>query len=533
MKYIVNCFIVSALIMLVGCHKDLDKFPPNSFTAEEVYKTEAGYKQVLAKVYGSMALTGNSGPTGSGDVAGIDEGNSDFLRLFWEVQELSADLALVAWDGTFDIGLQDIQIHRWGSGNPRSKGLYYRSLFIITLCNEFIKQSAPSRLATRGITGAAAQRVAVMRAEARFVRAFQYWVLLDVFGNPAFVTDQDGIGAFNPRQIKQPELFTYIETELKEIEGILPAPRQNEYGRADKAAAWALLARLYLNSEKVYGTGRKYNEALDYANRVITSNAYSLQPNYPWLFLADNATNGSQNEIIWSINYDGTRTRNFGGTTFLVNGSTGGNMDPAFSGLEAWAGIRAKEGLPVLFPDFTGIIDRRALFFQGKLQNDVRTQFTDGFGVTKFRNRTSSGGFGTDPDRRFSDIDFPVFRLAEMYMIYAEAVFRGANNGTTSQAVTYINLVRRRAYGGSSIGDIITADFNENFLLNERAREFYWEAQRRTDLLRFERYLGSNYLWPWKGGTRFGTGLNSWQNILPLPDTEIASNPNIRQNPNY
>jgi starch-binding outer membrane protein, SusD/RagB family len=524
--------VIIAALLFTGCHKDLDQFPPNSFSSEEAYKNEAGYKQVLAKVYGSMALTGNIGATGAGDVAGIDEGNSDFLRLFWEVQELSADHAIVAWNGTLDIGLQDIQLHNWRSANPRSKGLYYRSLYIITLCNEFLRQSTPDRLSSRGISGDAAQRIIVMASEARFVRAFQYWVLMDVFGNPAFVTDADGVGAFNPKQISRSDLFKFIETELIAIEGLLPAPKQNEYGRADRAAAWSLLARIYLNAEKVYGVGNKYNDAVTYANKVINSNTYSLQANYNWLFLADNNSNGSQNEFIWTLNYNGVNTKNFGGTTFLVNGSVGGGMSTDFSGLQAWAGIRAKEALPVLFPDFAGTSDRRALFFIGKLQNDEPTQFTDGFGCIKFRNRTSTGGFGSDPDKRFSDIDFPVFRLAEMYLIYAESVVRGATTGNTAQAVTYINNLRRRAYGNTT-GDITSTNLTVNFMLDERARELYWELHRRTDLLRHEKYIGGSYLWSWKGGARNGSAVAPHQTILPLPDTEIASNPNIKQNNGY
>ncbi len=530
LKFVLFMF---GMAFLSSCHKDLDKLPPNTQTSESVYKTEAGYKQVLAKVYGSMALTGNSGGAGSGDVAGIDEGNSDFLRLFWKVQEITTDEAIVAWDGPLDVGLQDLQQHKWQPSNPLTKGLYYRSIYVITLCNEFIRQCAADKLSERGITGAAAANVEKMQAEAKFVRAFQYWVLLDLFGNPAFVTEADGIGSFRPKQIKRADLFKYIEEQLISIEPKLSEPRTNEYGRADKAAVWALLSRLYLNSEKVYGTGAKYNEAATNANKVISSNKYSVAPKYSWLFLADNNSNGSQNEFIWTLNYDGIKTNNFGGTTFLVNASVGGDMITSFSGGRAWAGNRTKENLPKLFPDFTGAIDKRALFAPGKLENDVRTDFKDGLGCIKFRNRTSTGAFGSDPERLFADIDFPIFRLAEMYLIYAESVLRGATTGTTAQSVIYINNLRQRAYE-NTLGNISSGDINEVFILAERARELYWEGFRRTDLIRFDdRYTKGTYLWPWKGGLRFGTSLGSHQVLLPIPDSEIASNPNIKQNTGY
>lgn len=537
MKRLNKYFAAMMLIFFTACHKDLDKLPPNTFTSEDVYKSEEGYKSVLAKVYGSMALTGNAGPAGNGDVAGIDEGNSDFLRLFWKSQEITADHAIIAWDGPLDVGLQDLQKHKWGSANPLTKGLYYRSIYIITLCNEFIRQSAPDKLSANGISGQAAERIALMQNEARFVRAFQYWVLMDIFGNPAFVTEKEGIGAFRPKQILRADLFKYIEEELLDLQNKLAEPRANEYGRADRAAAWALLARIYLNAEKVYNQGNQYNKAVEYALKVINSGKYTIEnTNYRWLFFADNNTNGSQNEFIWTLNYDGIKTQSFGGTTLLVNSSVGGDMDREFSGLDKWAGNRARKPLVDLFqPNISGDVDKRANFFikaNSKVENDTITQFNNGYGVLKFRNRTSVGGFGTDPNRRFSDIDFPLFRLSEMYFIYAESVARGATNGTKAQAKNYINLVRRRAYAPLN-GDILEVDINPDFLLDEKGREFYWEGHRRTDLLRNEKYLGSNYLWPWKNGVRNGAALASHQNLFPLPDAEISSNPNIIQNTGY
>ncbi len=161
-------FLALFSIVLVSCHKDLDRFPPNDLTSAEVYSSEAGYKQVLAKVYGSMALTGQAGPAGSGDVAGIDEGTSDFLRLFWNAQELTTDEALVAWN---DPGIQDFHNMNWSANNSMLIGLYNRCFYIITLCNEFIRESAPERISSRGISNTT--EIGKMRAETRFIRTFQ------------------------------------------------------------------------------------------------------------------------------------------------------------------------------------------------------------------------------------------------------------------------------------------------------------------------------------------------------------------------
>jgi starch-binding outer membrane protein, SusD/RagB family len=529
MKRIVYYFLslVTGTLLLMSCHKDLDKFPHNSFTAEDVYKTEAGYLSVLAKVYGSMSLTGNVGPAGAGDVAGIDEGTSDFLRLFWKAQELSTDEAVVAWN---DPGIQDFHNMNWSASNPMLKGLYYRCLYTITLCNEFIRESAADKLAARGLS-ASASTIAQMQAEAKFVRAFQYWVLLDLYGKPAFITESDGIGAFRPKQIERAELFKYVEEQLLAVEAQLPAARTAQYGRVDKAAVWALLARLYLNSDKVYGTGAKYNEAVTNAKKVIDA-GYSLLSDYRWLLLADNNVNNP--EFIWTLNYDGIKTRNFGGTTFLVNASVGGDMDRNVSGLGGWGGTRTTRNLPLLFPDFTGVIDKRAQFVQGTQNIEIAniSEFKDGLAVIKYRNRTRSGALGSDPDRTFADVDFPVFRLAEMYLIYAEGVVRGATTGNAAQALTYINLIRQRAYGNSN-GNIVQADLTLNFLRDERARELYWEAFRRTDLIRFDSFVEATYLWPFKGGVSNGTGVAAFRELYPIPDSELASNPNIKQNNGY
>jgi hypothetical protein len=209
-------------------------------------------------------------------------------------------------------------------------------------------------------------------------------------------------------------------------------------------------------------------------------------------------------------------------------------MDNSVSGLGGWGGIRTTRNIPLLFPDFTGAIDKRAQFVQGSqtLEIDNISDFKNGLAVIKYRNRTRAGALGSDPSRTFSDIDFPVFRLAEMHLIYAEGVARGATTGTAAQAVIYVNQLRQRAYG-NSLGNINQIDINLNFLLDERARELYWEGHRRTDLIRHEKFVEATYLWPWKGGVKNGTGVPAFRKIFPIPVSELASNPNIKQNPGY
>ncbi|MBI1344412.1 MAG: RagB/SusD family nutrient uptake outer membrane protein [Terrimonas sp.] len=526
-----NFFTITLILLVVSgsiisCTKKLDLVPTNDITSATVYSTPTGYKLAFAKLYGSFALTGNQGPAGNGDVQGIDEGTSDFLRLFWKAQELSTDEAVVSWG---DPGIQDFHNMNWSASNPMLTGVYYRSYYQITLCNDFINQSTDANLSSRGISGADADAIKVYREEARYLRAFQYWVLMDLFGNVPFVTENDALGSVLPSQINRADLFIYIETELKDLESKLVAARGNEYGRADQAAVWALLARLYLNAGVYTGTPR-WTDAATYAAKVIGA-GYTLTSDYRQLMLADNQLN--KNEFIFTINYDGLKTQNWGGTTFLAHASVGGNMTASVYGLDGgWAGIRATKNLPLLFPDVNGTTDKRAQFFtsgQNMEINDL-TQFTDGYAVTKYRNVTRSGAAGSS--LTWVDIDFPVFRLPEMYLIYAEAVARDNAAGSIATATGYINALRGRAYGNTS-GDISSAQLTPDFVLNERGRELYWEGFRRTDLIRFNKFTEGTYLWPWKGGVKSGTSVAGFRKLYPIPSADISSNTNLVQNPGY
>lgn len=515
--------IAGMLILLAGglasCHKDLNRYPQNSIDADSAYANATAYKQVLAKVYGSFALTSSNGPDKS-DLGGIDAGTSDFLRLFWNAQELSTDEGMCVWN---DAGLPDFHNLSWTSANVFLRGLYTRSVYGITVCNDFIKQSTPDKVSGRGITGTDATNIAYYRAEARFLRAYQYWVLMDLFGNPPFVDENFPIGTSMPPQIKRADLYNYVVSELKAVDSLLVAPKANEYGRADRAAAWSLLARVYLNAGIYIGTTH-YEDALTYSDKVIKA-GYSLMGTYKNLFLADN--NLSNPEVILSLNYDGNSTQNYGGTTYLVNAAVGPEMVPASFGVPGggWSGNRSTAGL---FNLFDTSVDKRGMFFGTTPAITDVSKFDQGLKVTKFRNVTKSGVTAPSTNGTFCSIDFPLFRLAEMYLIYAEAALR--TNTNTGTAISYINLLRQRAYGNNS-GNVST--FTVDNVLDERGRELYWEAFRRTDLIRYGKFTTNTYLWPWKGGVAGGRAVDSRFNIYPIPASDIIANTNLKQNTGY
>ncbi len=529
---------VVAITTATSCAKKLDLFPVNDLTPEKTYSTPAGYKSVLAKVYAGLAITGNQGPSGQPDIGGgLDEGSQvPFIRGFFNCQELPTDEAIVAWN---DQTIHDFHNLRWTSADPFLRGMYARPIYNITIANEYLRESTDEKLAARNITGEDAADIKKSRAEVRFLRAFNYWVMLDLFGNSTFITEDDAVGTSLPKQIKRTELFNYIESELKATEADLAPVKTIEYGRVDQGASWALLARLYLNAAVYTGTPR-YADAITYAKKVIDG-GYKLMPGYEKLFMADN--DKQKDEFMFVIACDGLRTQAYGNTSFLIHAPAGDDHNDFGTG-SGWNGYRATAALANLFADKTGATDKRALFTTSKYSAtpaqfaipDV-SDFQNGVHVKKWVNIRSDGGAVSDVNRDYSDIDFPVFRLSEMYLIYAEAFLRGGAGGDAATALAYLNKIRFRAYGESygpnDIGRLNATDLTLQTVLDERGRELYWEGHRRTDLIRYGLLTTATYLWPWKGGVASGTGVDSKYNLYPIPAANRTSNPNLEQNPGF
>ncbi|MEO5675116.1 MAG: RagB/SusD family nutrient uptake outer membrane protein [Chitinophagales bacterium] len=531
MKKVFTRFSAVLLIITLSftsCVKDLDQSPYYGLNAESVYSDPANYIHVLAKCYAGLAISGNQGPAGSPDISGIDEGFSQYLRVLWNLQELTTDEAVCAWN---DPGIPELHQMTWSSNNSFVVAMYNRIFFQVPLCNDFIRQSSDANMSDRGFSEADQATIRIYRNEARFLRALSYYHAIDLFGNVPFVTEADAPGAFLPNQIFRTDLFNYIESELKDIENLLPESKQNEYGRADKSAAWTLLAKLYLNAQVYTGTERN-TDAVSYCNKVINSGAYSLDPVYQDLFLADN---NFSPEIIFPITFDGLYTQTYGGTTFLVHAPVGGSMVAADFGINGgWAGYRTTSGY-VSQCDTTDTLDQRQMFYTAGQNLEITSisTFTDGWGITKWKNITSEGEPGSDPTGNFVDTDFPLFRLADVYLMYAEAVTRGGGGGDNGTAITLVNQIIDRGHGGISSPEWDVTTLDADRVLTERARELYWEGHRRTDLIRYGLFTGGTYIWPFKGGVPEGISVPDYLNLFPLAFTDLVANPNLIQNPGY
>ncbi|WP_277110850.1 RagB/SusD family nutrient uptake outer membrane protein [Chryseobacterium taklimakanense] len=510
---------LSLTFSTVSCVQDLEREPITDTTSANLFKDFKNYPLLLAKLYGAQAVGGQQGGDGMSDISGIDGGFSSYMRQLYTMQVITTDEAKIAWpDGT----LPQMNTMSWTASNEFIAAIYYRLYGEIALCNEFIKNTSDEKLAANGITGEDLTEAKYMRGEARFLRALAYYNALDLFGNVPFVDENTGTAL--PKRIVRADLFNWLETETKALEAELKNPKSNEYGRADKAAAWMLLSRLYLNA-KVYTGTEKNNDVITYTNKIIGA-GYSLKSDYGSLFMADNHVNNP--EVIFSINYDGLKTQTYGGTTFLIHAAVGGSMPVSYYGINGgWGGMRVTKSFVSLFP--TDGSDKRGRFYTDgqTLEINDLSNFKNGYGFTKYRNiRFSDGKPGSDTTGNFVDADIPFFRLGDVYLMYAEATLRGGN-GNMASALQYVNALRARA------GATPVVSMNLDFILSERGREMSWEMTRRSDLIRFGKFTGSSYLWAWKGGAKDGAAVPEYRNLFPIPTNDIIANANLVQNPGY
>lgn len=532
---IIPGLIVGLGMLLGGCTDDLDQTPVTETTSRDVYAEASNYRMVLAKIYASYVLAGQGQGGDNGDLTTIN--GQDFSRGYFNLQEAATDEVANTWlSGN---NLTDLTYINWNPKDSWVSDTYYWLFFNITLCNEFLRNCAEEAIA--GFSPAEQAEIRAYRSEARFMRAFSYWMVLDLYRKGPKVDENTPVTGFVPEAYDGPGLFDFVESELKVLtaDGSDEAlPESNEYGRASRPTAWALLARLYLNSAVYRGTvdTRYYTDCITACHKVISNPALHLEPEYAKLFNADN--HKRSNEILFAMVCDATTSVTWGGGTYLVCGSCGNSssQDPAKYGLtNGWGMFRARGEMVEKFGDISTTADSRALFFT----HDQTQYFTgaidnqsEGYFFEKFTNLTDAGEAASNSAATGCSTDYPLIRLADVYLMAAEAQLRGGAGITRAEALGLVNSVRMRAYGNDESGMIADGDLTLDFILDERARELYLEAVRRTDLVRFGRFTSDAYLWQWKGGVLDGRAVNEKYNIYPIPDTDLTANPNL-SNPLY
>ena len=440
LKYIAASMLAAGLVTFSGCVNDLDVFPldPDVVTSNVAYDSAESYTMALNKIYSVWSLSGQDGDSSS-DISELDPGNTVLLRCWFTLQTTPSDEAKNAWG---DAWVSSMNTMTWTTAQVEPiEGAYQRAMYIVALVNDFMNNigNAPAEIPQ-----------AQYAAEARFCRALAYYSLMDLFGRPPFITEENY--SLSPSQLSRADLFNWIESELTTIYNDLPA--KAEYGRAGQAAVDALLSRMYLNAEVYTGTPR-YDDCIARCNNIFIA-GYDLADNYAELFMADNGENPNANkEIIFPVMADGETTRSYGPGVFVLATRASSPEDGTASGIgSGWAGFRATGNLTRAF-EFPSddestwtddnILDKRGIFYGDGKAIDITTSYntfdTQGWTVLKFVNRNSDGTVGKNAT--FVDMDFPLFRLGEIYLNYAEALNEAS--GPVDDVYTYVDLIRKRS----------------------------------------------------------------------------------------
>jgi len=499
---------VGALVLFPAC-TDLTEVPQSAITPENYYQNEDEVIGGLASVYANLRSTNDE---------------------YYNISEISTDEMIVPTRGQdwYDNG-KWLDIHRQTFAPASPAGLdninsAWTNLFIGV---------ARANVVLSGIENVNFTSKATVTAELRTLRAFYYFLLMDLFGGVPIVTDP----AIEARpQNTRAEVFAFIESELKAARPDLPAKwSQDMNGRVTQGAVDAMLASLYLNAQVFTGTvsatglqpgTQRWQDAYNAANAVITSGNYSLATNWRQNFTADNNLTP---EIIFAVKYLNVTDI---GLNFLMRALHYNQ----YSGAEApWNGFST---LAETYAAFDPNDQRRLIFLAGPQVNlatgqqaldrqgnplvfdpnipDV-TAASEGAGV-----RIDKWPIDPNHVNRNNGNDYAWFRLGEMYLIRAEA----ANElGNLAQATADINLLRARVFSPPKPIAPANQAAMRTAILNERLYEMTAEGKRRQDLIRMNKFTQGT----WYAKTAF----DPWKILFPIPQTQIETNPLLKQNPGY
>lgn len=498
----------------IACTDELNTEPKVELSLEQLLQQDPNaITGIMSKLYGSFALSGPNG-SGSSDISD-DPGESPFLRGIVNLQEFTADGMKNRWG---DNGLDQLTTtSNWDENNKFFRYLYNRVYYTVPQCNNLLVV----------LNSVNVDKKEEVISEVRFLRSLAYYYMIDCFGKGVLVTEEhNGVSAPLPEASRK-ELYDFVESELLAIENTIAST--NTYGRANKSVVRMLLAKLYINAQVYTGTPQ-YDKALQYVKKVIDEGGYTLSNDFVSNFSGDNQTS---TEIIFPLIADSQVSQSFGNTTYIVNGSMNSATMNTIQfgnpgGNDAWGGHRATKAWYGLFGNLTTSPDVRASLFWTAGHTFEMTDYkewTNGYPSVKFRNSNFNS---SSTPTVFSSTDFPLYRLADAYLMYAECFLRGGG-GTQNDALEYVNKVRDRSHATL----ISSSELTLNFILDERARELNLEGHRRTDLIRFGKFAGGSYLWPWKGNVQEGTAIPETYNLFPIPLNALEGNPNLTQNPGF
>lgn len=510
-KYIVLGVLALSAPAFTACVDDLDVSPENPTTKTDITSAEELYGE-LAGIYGGLVFEGG---------ISVDDGGAGvYTRQLWNIQELATDETLIGSNWS-DAGLSELVYSTWNGDNHWLYECFSRFNYQIAIVNQFLRD-----LDKYGnlLPGSNNLSVEVFNAEARTLRALSYYHMIDVFGKGPWTTENSPIGATPPTYDRK-QLFDAVVADLVDaIPNLVPALQQ-VYGRVSREAGYMLLAKLYLNAE-VYTGEARWQECADACNKILET-IPNLANEYKYLFCATNDKYVGNGEILWAIPQDGTTLTTYGGTTYISGGAYRGDSEllKRFGlAVSGWEGPRVREELSKALASN----DKRRLIYEGDYTESIQNlgDKSQGYMCIKYVYTPETDYYNENSETAycntvFNPTDFPLFRLADTYLMLAECELHGAKN---CNGLELFNRVRTRA-GLSKV-----ASYDAESLLKERMCELYWEGHRRSDLVRFGKFAGSDYNWSWKGGSADGSFVPAYRNVYAIPTKFIQT---LGQNAGY
>lgn len=549
-KYIMTLGVAAAALTMGSCTDDLDLQPidPSSINSSTFAEDPEGYmNRVLAEVYISFV---NHGPNNNSQVADFDGGMSSFQRAIFNLEEIPTDEA--CWMGADDAPLVALSYGNISSDNTAIFGTYSRLIINVALCNSFIQTVEAGQF---NLPADLQEKAADGIRQCKILRSFCYFHLISLFGDVPYADETVGIGT-NAPQLKRAEIYDLVVKTLEDVVAEYGTAKQTPaYGYCGKDFAQGLLVRFYLNAEVFKGQAA-WDKCLAVANDIIAAHkgngfqGSGLAENYTQNFAANNDQitlgRGNVGEIFWATPASVNNLLTYGSSTLMILGAMAKTDEllAYFNVGNGWKCFKGRKQMVDKFewnePTQATSPDTRVMLWQTSKDGYVNENpdmnqnnwNENGYQTNKYINRNilADGTVdlnttpGSDGDG-YTSVAYPMMRLAEIYLSAAEAILHGA--GAKNTALEYVNYIRERAGLTAWTENQLTLET----LQDERAREMYQENTRRTDLIRYGKWI-SGYNWSWKNNIQSGTNFPDYYNVYPIP-AQIIAQSDYQQNPQY
>ncbi len=495
LKYI----LLLVIITIVGC-TDVEEIVYDRYAAKDFYASPAGSDAALASVYGQ--IPGNWDGVG---YAGADNG-------WYDLNAMSSDEQVIPHRNTGDWQLEfaRLYIRDWAPDNYLFNNTWnwlYQSVY---RANTSVEQLV--------LANAEASKI----AEAKVLRAFFYYLLIDDFGSVPFYTKNE-LPVDSIPQTSREDIFEFLTSELKTNIVELPTGKGgSNYGRINTWAGNMILAKLYINAEVYTGTAM-WSECLDILDQIIDKGGYSLHSGaassihplgskYYELF----GDVCPDDETIWAI----YTTADVVGRNIFTVRSLWGSDGTLLIGSGGWNGTVVPKEYVEKYDD-KDVRKRQYRYGDspfgpkpaGFVNYDIYIDNLINPGAEPGAGARNMKFWPAPPISNGASNDFPIYRYADVLLMKAECLVRLNRAG---EAKEYVDMVRQRAGLNPLAGNPTLMN-----IYDERGFELNWEGHRRQDMIRFETFTKGHGLVP---------EVDDKFLLFPIPTAAINANPNLVQN---